>query len=376
VLRARPPRHIRWRPVVAVVLIVVGCVLTPVSLVAVWTHDEVSNTDTFVSSVGPLVDDPAVQEALTNRITITVFQYVDVKQLADDSISALAAQGLPQRLAQRLAAFTPAIAAATTSFVRDKVGQLVASPQFANVWNQAIRIAHQQAVSTLSGQGQGVVVQGGTVYLDLAPFIDAAKQQLSANGLTAVNAIPEVHPQIALASADQLVRARSVYSLLDGAATVLPWITLLILAVGVYLARGRARATIAACLGIALALVVPAAGLLVARGLLVGAVPPAGAPAAASGFDIVVQSLRDSGRVLLVLVLVVAGGAFLAGPSPTAQSARRHARELLHRIRGGPAAMARSAPGCGPTCAHCGSEPSRSPRWSSCSSHSRQERRS
>ena len=39
--RRRP--RIRWRSVIAVVLIVVGCVVTPVSLVAVWTHNEVSD---------------------------------------------------------------------------------------------------------------------------------------------------------------------------------------------------------------------------------------------------------------------------------------------------------------------------------------------
>jgi hypothetical protein len=53
-----------------------------------------------------------------------------------------------------------------------------------------------------------------------------------------------VHPTIALAPADQLVRAQSAYDALDAVATVLPWITLLVLAVGVYLARVRMRALV------------------------------------------------------------------------------------------------------------------------------------
>jgi hypothetical protein len=334
----RPRRRIRWRSVLAVVLIVVGCVLTPVSLVAVWTHNEVSDTDHFVATAGPLIDDPAVQEALTNRVTTTVFEYVDVQGLADQALAALAAQGLRPELVERLKGFTPALATAVNGFVRDKVAQLMASPQFAAAWNQALTRAHQQLVTVLSGDGQAVVVQGGTVYLDLAPFIDAAKQRLAAEGLTAVNAIPEVHPTVALAPADQLVRAQSAYDALDSVATVLPWITLLVLAVGVYLARVRMRALVGAALGVALALVLLAAGLLVARALLVGAVPAAGALAAAAGFDILVGSLRGSGRVVLVLALVVALGAFLAGSSATAIGVRRRARSLLGRIRGGPSA--------------------------------------
>jgi hypothetical protein len=58
------------------------------SLVAIWTTNEVSDTDRFVATAGPLIDDPAVQGALTNRVTATVFQYVDVQGLADQSTAA------------------------------------------------------------------------------------------------------------------------------------------------------------------------------------------------------------------------------------------------------------------------------------------------
>jgi hypothetical protein len=98
------------------------------------------------------------------------------------------------------------------------------------------------------------------------------------------------------------------------------------------------RALVAAGLGVALALVLLAAGLLVARGLLVGAVPATGAQAAAASFDIIVGSLRDSGRAVLVLALVVALGAFLAGPSAAATGVRQWVKNLLGRIRGGPSA--------------------------------------
>lgn len=329
----RPRRRIRWRSVVAVVLIVVGCLLTPVSLVAVWTRGEVSDTDRFVATAGPLIDDPAVQEALTNRVTTTVFEYVDVEGLAGQALTALQAQGLPPQVVERLSAFTPALATAVTGFVRDRVAQLVAGPQFEAAWDQAVRASHEQLVTVLSGDGEAVVVQGGTVHLDLAPFIRAAKERLSAEGLRAADLIPDLHPTIALAPADQLVRARSAYAALDSLATVLPWITLLLLASGVYLARVRMRAVVAAGLGVALALVVLAAGLLVARALLVGAVPVTGAVAAASGFDVLVSSLRTSGRVLLVLGLVVALGAYLAGSSATATNLRGRAGRLLGDLR-------------------------------------------
>jgi hypothetical protein len=331
-------RRFRWRSLCSIVLIVLGCVLAPVAGVAVWTNNQVSDTDRFVRSVSPLVADPDVQEALTNRVTATIFQYVDVQGLADEGVDALVAQGLPVRLGDRLEGLTPTLAAAVTGFVRDKVAELVASPEFASAWNQAIRAAHRQMTAVLSGDSESIVVRGDIVYLDLAPFIDLAKQRLSAAGVTAVDLVPEVHPTVALAEADTLVRAQTAYSTLNAVAGVLPWLVLMSFVVGVYLARNRFRALVGVGLGVGLAMVVLAAGLLVARSLLVGAVPAAAAPATASGFDIVVTYLRLGLRALLVLGLVVALGGFLAGRSETAVGIRRWTADRLHRARGGPAA--------------------------------------
>jgi hypothetical protein len=55
---------------------------------------------------------------------------------------------------------------------------------------------------------------------------------------------------VALAKADTLVRAQSAYSTLDTVARVLPWVVLLLLAVGEYLARNRFRALVGAGLGV------------------------------------------------------------------------------------------------------------------------------
>src|SRR5215207_9463830 len=330
----RPRRTFRWRSLLATVLIVLGCVLAPVAGVSVWVNNQVSDTDRFVRTMSPLVDDPDVQARLTDRLTTTVFQYVDVQSIADDAVTALAAQGVPTQVTDRLSTLTPTLASAVTGFVRDKIAELVASPAFASAWNQAITVAHRQMDTLLSGESESVVVRGDTVYLDLAPFIVLAKERLSDAGLTAVSLVPDVHPTVALAKADTLVRAQTAYSALDTVADVLPWVVLLLLVVGVYLARNRFRALVGTGLGIGLAMVVLGAGLLVARGLLVGAVPARAAPATASGFDIVVTYLRLGLRALMVLGLVLALAGFLAGTSDTAVSIRRWTAGHLHSLRG------------------------------------------
>jgi hypothetical protein len=90
-----------------------------------------------------------------------------------------------------------------------------------------------------------------------------------------------------------------------------------------------------------LALLVLGAGLLVARSLLINAVPAGAAPATGSGFDIVVTYLRLGIRALMVLGLVLALGGFLAGSSDTAVGIRRWTAGHLHRLRGGDGPVSR-----------------------------------
>ena len=149
---------------------------------------------------------------------------------------------------------------------------------------------------------------------------------------------------------------------------MLPWIVLLLLAVGIYLARNRFRALVGAGLGIALSHGGARRGPAVARGLLVGAVPAGAAPATASGFDIVVTYLRLGLRAVLVLGLVLALGGYLAGRSESAVRIRRVGGHPAARDpRGARRRRARSSRGSGRTCEGCASARWHSPSCRSCS---------
>jgi hypothetical protein len=366
-----------WKPPVAAVLIVLGCVLAPIALATVWTHRQVADTDRFAATVAPLIRDPSVRAALTDRVTDTVFTYVDVQGLADEAVDALAAQGLPPRIADRLHDLTGPLESSVREFVHSRVGELFASEGFARAWDRTIRVAHDQAGAVLSGSTSALAIRGDTVTLDLAPFIEVAKQQLVEAGLTAANRMPDVHPTIAIADAEGLVKAQAAYTMLDRLATWLPWLSIGLLALGVYLASDHRRALVAAGLGFAAGMLVLGIGLLIARSVLIDAVPGRSTAPAAASFDIIVRFLRDGLRALLVLGLVVALGAFLAGPSVTATRIRGGTVRFLAWLRGRTGLRSvRSAAGCTRT-AVCSAAPrSGSPSWCWCSSTNRPASRS
>lgn len=323
----------RWRALGSAVLIGLGCVLAPVSLVAVWAHDDLTDTDQFVTTVAPLIRTPSVQTAVTERVTDTIFTYVDVQRSADQAIDALAERGLPPRVADRLHGLTEPLAAGMHSFVGTQIGNLVASAQFAALWDQVTRIAHQQVVNVLSGNSSALIISHGKVLLDLAPFITAMKQHLVESGFTAARLVPTVHPTITLTDATALVRARSAYQLLNAIATWAGWVALALLVGGIALARDRRRALRNSGIGLAASMVLLAAALLVVRSMVVQNVPASAAAPVNDSFDIVVRYLRINLRAVFVVGLVVAAGAALTGPAPWAVGLRRRAVALIVGLR-------------------------------------------
>src|SRR4051794_41566542 len=82
-----------WRPVVMAVCLGLVVLLAPLSVVATWAHRQVSDTDRYVATVAPLASDPAVQDAIADRITTEVLTYIDVRSLTTQVVDALGERG-------------------------------------------------------------------------------------------------------------------------------------------------------------------------------------------------------------------------------------------------------------------------------------------
>jgi hypothetical protein len=325
----------RWRAPVAAIAIVLGCVLAPVAVLGVWAGNQVTNTDRYVATMAPLISEPPIQQALSARITTAITTQLNVKGLDAQAADQLESAHLPG-LASLLRNFSGQISAGIDGLVGSAVSRVVASPAIARLWIQANRTAHAGLVKVLSGQGNSAVsVVNGQVTISLGPFIAQAKQELSQRGLTIVDKLPPVNPTIGLFEAPNLSKAQSGYRLVSTLRWVLPFLSLALLAAGVYAARGRRRALLAAALGLSASMLVLAAALAILRGVYLNSVPQSTLPpaAAAALFDTLVRFIKDGLRVLLVAGLVIAAGAFLTGPSAAAVRTRQAARSGLGWVR-------------------------------------------
>ncbi|WP_185921847.1 hypothetical protein [Streptomyces sp. WAC06614] len=306
----RPKRH-RVRHFWAAVLIVLGCILAPLSLVATWTADIVGNTDRYVDTVAPLASDADVQAAVANRATDAVMQHIDLNSLLED----VAPDDRP-RLTKALGKLSDPIENAVRSFVHDKALDVVSSDAFEKVWTEANRKIHASVDKALTGSGGGAVkINQNTVTLDLAPVIEQVKQRLVDAGLGVAGKIPEIHTDFTLVKADDIGRLKTGFRLLQLVGTWLPVLGIILLAVGIWLSEHRRRALVAAALGVAFAVVLLGVGLTVFRVIYLDALPEGvSQPAAGSVYDTLVRFLRQSVRTVAALGVVIAVSAWLTGP--------------------------------------------------------------
>jgi hypothetical protein len=317
-------RRVSWRAPVSAVLIVLGCICAPLAVVGSWASLEVSDTGRYVATVEPLIHDPAIQNYLTDRITNEITTRLNLTGTINQASAQLNSKGLT-RISSLLTTFGPQISSAVTGFIHSTVHTVITSQAVANIWVQINTIAHQAVVKVLSGQGNGALsLRNGQIVLNLGPIVAQVKQDLLAHGFSLASNIPPVTPTLALFQAKDLGKAQSYYRLVKASRIVLIVLTLLLLAAGVYVARGRRRALIGAGLGLAASMLILGIGLNIGRGIYLSSVPTSTLPtdAAAAAYDALVHFLRDTLRVVLVVGLVVAIAAFFTGPARAAVQTR------------------------------------------------------
>ena len=261
---------------------------------------------------------------LTDKITNEITSQLNLTGLINQATAQLQTRGLP-RISTLLTTFGPQITSAVTGFIHSTVHTVISSQAMAKAWVQVNTVAHQAVVKLLSGQGGGTLTSAnGQITLNLGPLIAVVKQDLVARGFGLASNIPNVNPTVALFQAKDLGKAQAGYRLVSDLKIVLPILALVLLAAGVFTARGRRRALIVVGLGVAASMVVLAIGLLIARTIYLNSVPASVLPtdAAAAAFDALVHFLREGLRVVLAVGLVIAIGAFITGPSRAAVRTR------------------------------------------------------
>ncbi len=316
-----PSRAPRWRRWTAGFLIVLSCVLAPLSVVSIWVRNQLLNTDRYVSTVEPLASNPAVIDTAATEITNTLFDNIDVQKAIEDAA--------PPRL-DFLAA---PLATGLRTVVDQAAVRVLSSDQFQTVWVEC-----QPARARPSAQGAHRRRPGpdGQRQSRARPLADrrvGAPPTRRSGGSAIFDRIPidDVAIQLNFIDAKQIDNARSATKLLNQLAGRCPILSLACLGAGLALSSNRRRSLIRWGIGVAVAVALVGAGVAIGRSIYLDAVTSPSLPrdTAAAVFDTLVRFLRYGVRLVIAIALVVAVAAWLTGPTHAAVATRATAKRIV-----------------------------------------------
>ncbi len=355
-LETRPERRHRLRRVLAPLLAALTVIVFTVAVPGAWARRTVLSTDRYVEAIGPLADDPRVQEYLARTVTDQVFIALDVQRVIADA--------LPDQ-ADVIAA---PLANAARGFVQDQVLRVLQTDAFQRFWTEANRFVHTQVLAVLDGRGETISVREGKVLLNLLPLVNLALEQIGtlASGLLPGEApLPEIRvdevPEAAVAKVElalgvdlpddfgaivvfdstELEALQRAVRLFDRLVVFLVVLFVILLAATLWASVRKRRTLLQVSAGSALGLVLVRRLALASIDRLVDRVRPENKAAATALTDELMAGLLRYTGVLLVISLAVIVVALVTGPYPWASRLRGWAVDLGRAVAAAPGAARR-----------------------------------
>jgi hypothetical protein len=346
--RIKKPRRRRVRRSVVAVLVALSCLLVLLSATVVWAHRTLLNTGTFVGTVGPVFQNPAVASGVAARATDELFTELNLQARLRDA--------LPPKASFAAVPITNA----TKGYVAGELTKVLTSPQFQAIWTATLTATHRQLVAVLRGQNNAAIsTSGGYIVLNTVPLINQALGKVSglASDLAgkpvtlptitsadppkqAVNKLsqalgvqlPANFGEITLVRSSDLATVRQAVKDFDGLTYILPLVTIAVIALCLWLSVNRRRTLLQLAVGVSLLMIVERRAVLHEQGVLASA---AHNPQVAQGVlgDLLhgffVLTAWVLGVALIVLVIAV-----LCGPYRWAVALRSWVKRTWRSIAG------------------------------------------
>ncbi|HSJ70042.1 MAG TPA: hypothetical protein VLA29_00155 [Acidimicrobiia bacterium] len=358
-LRARLGSRTRWRARMTAVLVILTAMSVVTTTVAVWLHETAFDTDQFMDTIEPALDDPALYALLSDYVSEQALETLDIEgriaarltsvdeYLSEVLLDALEVGERGQAILDRfdrpsLATLAAPIAQGIETRITDIVDSFITSPEFEERLTGLVERTHTATVALIRGDAAelpNVYTENGQVRLDLIPIItdalrrvlaeireffpditlpdilsnrvDEAREQLAA----AVGAqLPEDFGQVDLLSEQRLEEVQAGVQRLDRFVWLLALITIALAAATISMSPTRRRTIIHLGLGVAGGLIVAIVAIRrLQDAILEEIVSPNGVNTARVLLDEVVSSLRSWTLIVVLGSIAIAIAAYLAG---------------------------------------------------------------
>lgn len=343
----------------AALLVVVSSIFVLASVIAVWVHQTVFDTDTFMETIEPVLEDPQLKVALGDFVTEEVTGALDLEQRLQEplanldaflSASLLELLDVDQRGRDLLARIDRPTLVALAGPIADRfderiagiVDNVMASPAVDELIPQLVRRTHEASVALVRGDLEelpNVSVEEGEVRLNLLPVVATVMQpvvdelrdllpdlQLPDNVSTRVDEaiaqfreslgdrVPDDFGQITVMSEDRLTAIQASADRVDRWVWGLVVLTVILVVLTLVVSPTRRRTTIQLGIGVAIAFLIATVALNRVEGAIVAEIAnPEGGQAAVSILGHLLAGLRGGIVAVIIIATLIAIGFYFAG---------------------------------------------------------------
>lgn len=358
-LRSSLESRVRWRQVLAVVLVVLTSVTLVAASVAAWARGTALDTDRFMEAVGPALEDPAFYDLIGDRAGDQVVVAVAVEErlaqrlaeldvyLSEALVDALElgerAQGILERFERpELQDLAPPIAAAINDRIDAGIHAFFTSDAFTSRFPGLVRRAHQAVIAIARDSAEdhpNVYVEDGEVRVNLIPYIgealravgdeirsvlpdfelpdvlsgaiDEGREQLE----SAIQAnLPEDFGQVSVMSEERLTEIRTTVTQIDRYVWITVILSLVLLAAALVVSPNRRRTALHLGIGVFAAVVVVVVIVRRLQSAIVDElVDPRSSEFARGMLNDLLSGLRTLALLLAIAAILVAIIAYVSG---------------------------------------------------------------
>jgi hypothetical protein len=303
------PRARRTRGVIAWILVVLASLLVPISVISAWAITTVTDTDQDVATMAPLARNQVIVDHLATKATDKLFSTHVVQNKVTDALPPKA-QPIVQPIVTQVKTYVNGVAL-----------KVFESEQFGKLFDTLNRRSHQTVVDVLTGKQTKLTkaLNNGQVVLNLAPQLNQIIDNLNSRGVKLFKPIPTQNGGLGfvVVSKAQISKFSGLFNTLVTLGWALPVIAVALGVLGVVVAAERRKTLLRLAVGIGLFTTVLLGALAWGRTTFLNQATSHNLDVGVSAavWDTLLRFLKADLRWALLGCVIVALGAWLAGPA-------------------------------------------------------------
>ena len=303
------PRARRTRGVIAWILVVLASLLIPISVISAWAITTVTNTDQYVATMAPLARNDIITEHLATKATDALFSTHVVQNKVTNALPSKAKPIVQPIVTQ------------VKSYVHGVALKVFQSEQFGKLFDALNRRTHQTVVDVLTGKQTKLTkaLNNSQVALNLTPQLNQIINKLNDRGVRLFKPIPTKNSQLGfvVVSKSQISKFSGFFNVLVTLGWAVPVVAVVLGVLSVVVAAERRKTLLRVALGVALFTMVLLGVLAWGRTTFLNGAAShhLDTAVAAAVWDTLLRFLKQDMRWMLLAAVLVALGAWVAGPA-------------------------------------------------------------